>query len=58
MADLLKVTEEFVYLRVKMPRHLYEQLEQNRGSSGRALQVLRLRWQAVIESVSDEHSPH
>lgn len=48
--DLIRVSERYVYLRVKLPRERYESLLRVFGTEGRALQHLRLRWMRVSEA--------
>ncbi len=52
MADLLKVTEDIAYIKMRMPRRTFEALVQRFGGEmNYALRELRLRWEGVIASL-------
>lgn len=53
MADLISRNERTVYLKVHMPRELYDSLLREHHSDDRALQEVRRQWETLLTRVTD-----
>ena len=52
--DLISKSERFVYVRVAVPRELFEKLVSQAGSVGRALGGLRVSWERLLSTARVE----
>lgn len=53
MADLISRSERTVYLKVHMPRELFEALVSDYHSENRALREVRRQWETLLQRVTD-----
>jgi len=54
MADLISRSQHLVYLKVHIPREVFDALVREYHSEPRALRQVRLQWEILLRRVTDE----